>query len=51
MTWYGLRQQAEKQEIDGVMRPSRCLADFVAPKMLRIRSNQAINGATAKMRP
>jgi 5-methyltetrahydrofolate--homocysteine methyltransferase len=32
MTWYGLRQQAEKQEIDGVMRPSRCLADFVAPK-------------------
>ena len=32
MTWYGLRQQAEKQVIDGVMRPSRCLADFVAPK-------------------
>ncbi len=32
MTWYGLRQQTQKQEIDGVMRPSRCLADFVAPK-------------------
>ena len=32
MTWHGLRQQTEKQEIDGVMRPSRCLADFVAPK-------------------
>ena len=32
MTWYGLRQQTEKQEIDGVMRPSRCMADFVAPK-------------------
>ena len=32
MTWYGLRQQAEKQVINGVMRPSRCLADFVAPK-------------------
>ena len=31
MTWYGLRQQAAKEEIDGVMRPSRCLADFVAP--------------------
>jgi 5-methyltetrahydrofolate--homocysteine methyltransferase len=31
-TWYGLRQQTEKQVIDGVMRPSRCLADFVAPK-------------------
>ncbi|HMA07390.1 MAG TPA: vitamin B12 dependent-methionine synthase activation domain-containing protein, partial [Ramlibacter sp.] len=32
MTWYGLRQQTEKQAIDGVMRPSRCLADFIAPK-------------------
>jgi 5-methyltetrahydrofolate--homocysteine methyltransferase len=32
MTWHGLRQQTEKQMIDGVMRPSRCLADFVAPK-------------------
>lgn len=32
LTWYGLRQQAEKQQIDGVMRPSRALADFVAPK-------------------
>ena len=32
LTWYGLRQQTEKQEIDGVMRPSRCLADFVAPR-------------------
>jgi 5-methyltetrahydrofolate--homocysteine methyltransferase len=37
LTWHGLRQQAEKQEIDGpdgkpVLRPSRCLADFVAPK-------------------
>jgi len=35
MTWHGLRQQTEKQavEVDGrmVMRPSRCLADFVAP--------------------
>ncbi|MDP3356846.1 MAG: vitamin B12 dependent-methionine synthase activation domain-containing protein, partial [Polaromonas sp.] len=34
MTWYGLRQQAEKTAVDGVMRPSRCLADFVAPKVL-----------------
>ncbi|WP_448254524.1 methionine synthase [Ottowia oryzae] len=32
LTWYGLRQQAEKQEdAAGVLRPSRCLADFVAP--------------------
>jgi len=34
MTWYGLRQQSEKTALDGVMRPSRCLADFVAPKVL-----------------
>ena len=33
MTWYGLRQQTEKQMIDGVMRPSRCLADFITPKL------------------
>ncbi|HUR88633.1 MAG TPA: methionine synthase [Ramlibacter sp.] len=32
MTWWGLRQQSEKHVIDGVMRPSRCLADFIAPK-------------------
>lgn len=35
MTWYGLRQQTEKQVIDGVIRPSRSLADFVAPKGVR----------------
>ena len=39
MTWHGLRQQTEKTAVnndDGisVMRPSRCLADFVAPKIL-----------------
>ena len=38
LTWYGLRQQTEKQEFvdtDGQtkLRPSRCLADFVAPKI------------------
>ncbi|MFM7026287.1 MAG: methionine synthase [Limnohabitans sp.] len=32
MTWHGLRQQSEKQAIDGVMRPSRCLSDFVGPQ-------------------
>ncbi len=34
MTWHGLRQQTEKTAVDGVMRPSRCLADFVAPRTL-----------------
>ncbi|MBO1996797.1 hypothetical protein J4714_13030 [Staphylococcus epidermidis] len=27
-TWYGMRQQTEKQAVEGVMRPSRCLSDF-----------------------
>ena len=31
MTWHGLRQQTEKTAVDGVMRPNRCLSDFVAP--------------------
>jgi 5-methyltetrahydrofolate--homocysteine methyltransferase len=30
MVWHGLRQQTEKTELNGAMRPSRCLADFVA---------------------
>ena len=32
LTWYGLRQQTEKQVVDGQQMPSRCLADFVAPR-------------------
>jgi 5-methyltetrahydrofolate--homocysteine methyltransferase len=53
MTWYGLRQQTEKTAIDGVMRPSRCLADFVAPKIItpeliasrsRIHCSEGLNG-------
>ena len=32
LTWHGLRQQTEKQpDAQGQMRPSRCLADFIAP--------------------
>ena len=47
MTWYGLRQQAQKQMIDGVMRPSRCLADFVAPKESGIRDYAGLFAVTA----
>jgi len=32
MTWRGLRMQSERPVIDGVKRPNRCLADFIAPK-------------------
>jgi len=39
MVWHGLRQQTEKTAVAGEdgklhMRPSRCLADFIAPKTL-----------------
>ncbi|WP_347555244.1 methionine synthase [Robbsia sp. KACC 23696] len=32
LTWRGLRQQSERPVVDGVRRPNRCLADFIAPK-------------------
>ena len=32
MTWYGLRQQTVKEVVEGKQRPSRCLADFIAPR-------------------
>jgi len=32
MVWHGLRMQSERPVIDGVRRPNRCLADFVAPR-------------------
>ena len=33
LTWHGLRQQTEKTEVNGQLRPSRCLADFVADQL------------------
>ncbi|WP_415797002.1 methionine synthase [Comamonas aquatilis] len=52
MTWYGMRQQTEKQAIDGpdgrpVMRPSRCLADFVATKESGIADYAGLFAVTA----
>ncbi len=32
MTWHGLRNQTERPVVDGVRRPNRCLADFIAPR-------------------
>lgn len=31
-TWHNLRQQSVRPVVDGVMRPNRSLADFIAPK-------------------
>ena len=49
LTWYGLRQQTVKEEDgNGQMRPSRCLADFIAPadaiKSEAVRAGQASAG-------
>ena len=47
LTWHGLRQQTEKQVIDGVMRPNRCLADFVAPKSSGVQDYVGLFAVTA----
>ncbi len=46
-TWHGLRQQTEKQVIDGVLRPSRCLADFIAPKSSGVADYIGVFAVTA----
>ncbi len=47
LTWHGLRQQTEKQEIDGLMRPSRCLSDFVAPQASGVADYVGLFAVTA----
>jgi len=47
LTWYGLRQQTEKHAVEGQMRPSRCLADFVAPKDSGIADYAGLFAVTA----
>jgi 5-methyltetrahydrofolate--homocysteine methyltransferase len=42
-----MRQQTEKQAVDGVMRPSRCLADFVATKDSGIADYAGLFAVTA----
>ena len=32
LVWNNLRQQSDRPVVDGVKRPNRCLADYVAPK-------------------
>ncbi|MFM9881164.1 MAG: methionine synthase [Burkholderiaceae bacterium] len=51
LTWYGLRQQAEKTALNGpggqpLMRPSRCLADFIAPAQVTPESIASPAGNT-----
>jgi len=48
LTWHGLRQQTEKQEdAEGRLRPSRCLADFIAPQGSGVRDYMGAFACTA----
>ena len=47
MTWYGVRQQTEKTPVNGVMRPSRCLSDFVATRESGVRDYAGMFAVTA----
>jgi 5-methyltetrahydrofolate--homocysteine methyltransferase len=47
MTWHGLRMQSERPVVDGVKRPNRCLADFVAPKGSGIADHIGLFAVTA----
>jgi len=47
MTWYGVRQQTEKTPVNGVMRPSRCLADFIATQESGIKDYAGMFAVTA----
>jgi 5-methyltetrahydrofolate--homocysteine methyltransferase len=47
MTWYGLRMQSERPVVDGVRRPNRCLADFVAPKASGVADHIGLFAVTA----
>ncbi len=47
MTWRGLRTQSERPVVDGVRRPNRCLADFVAPKASGVADHVGLFAVTA----
>jgi 5-methyltetrahydrofolate--homocysteine methyltransferase len=47
MTWRGLRMQSERPVIDGVRRPNRCLADFIAPRQSGLVDHIGLFAVTA----
>jgi 5-methyltetrahydrofolate--homocysteine methyltransferase len=47
MTWHGLRMQTERPVVDGVRRPNRCLADFIAPKGSGVADHIGLFAVTA----
>ena len=47
MTWHDLRMQSVRPVVEGVRRPNRCLADFVAPKGSAIADHVGLFAVTA----
>ncbi len=47
MTWHGLRMQTERPVVDGVRRPNRCLADWVAPVASGLADHVGLFAVTA----
>jgi len=47
LTWHNLRQQSERPVVNGVRRPNRCLADFVAPKSSGVADYVGLFAVTA----
>jgi 5-methyltetrahydrofolate--homocysteine methyltransferase len=47
MTWRGLRMQTVRPVVDGVARPNRCLADFIAPKGSGVADHIGLFAVTA----
>jgi 5-methyltetrahydrofolate--homocysteine methyltransferase len=47
MTWRGLRMQTVRPVVDGVSRPNRCLADFIAPKGSGVADHIGLFAVTA----
>ncbi len=47
MRWAPLRMQTERPVVDGVRRPNRCLADFIAPKVTGVADTIGLFAVTA----
>jgi 5-methyltetrahydrofolate--homocysteine methyltransferase len=47
MHWRGLRTQSVRPVVDGVTRPNRCLADFIAPKASGLADHIGMFAVTA----
>jgi 5-methyltetrahydrofolate--homocysteine methyltransferase len=47
MHWRGLRMQSVRPVVDGVARPNRCLADFIAPKSSGLADHIGLFAVTA----